>query len=267
MPAGYSRRRFQRPSDGCRPDDRSIPFFRSVDMLARQNPINFPGNEQYDPLIPWLVEPGAQSIEVYEAILAQTVYRRSTVPRLRLYIAEAGLLQDGRGHCGLAGQPPGRRPPPESDCRRRAPRDVCFTLVSLRESTALWEWLASRALRVATCSHVVTPLGPVVLARFNARVRNDVCRELGFYVRVDEDPDNGCFPRSQLPQGVRRMGCGGVLRWALPPADDFYADVFDAEGLAVTDGRARRVHWNLPEQWRRLWAWGESDPEDAVVVW
>ncbi|KAJ6781204.1 hypothetical protein PWT90_07843 [Aphanocladium album] len=265
MCLGFSHRHWPaKILDACRPEDSRIPFFRNAEEYGQRPHPDFPPGDGPNRICVWLVEPGVQSLEVYEAILAETLYQRQRFRRLRKYVSVAGLVQDRRSrHCTSIR--------PEDNCRRRAPRDVCYTLMTVAESRAVSNWLWMRetaegecddtscsavGLRVAKCAHVATPLGPVMLARCNnPEARHDACMDLGFA----DGEAAWQFPRSKLPQGMLMMGCAGVQAWALP-AEDGTGD----DGTALRDTEdVVRVEWHRVERPQDDW-WSTDENAEWV---
>ncbi|KAM3513069.1 hypothetical protein MY11210_003271 [Beauveria gryllotalpidicola] len=224
-------------NDIFEPFDRGIPFFRTVAEYERRFHPGLPAGDHPDRQFPWLVEPGLQSIEVYEAILSRTLAHDRPVPRLRVYICESGVVQRRRGHTIPAGGFPSCGSGIE-DPRKREPRDVCFTLLDYAEQMVVVRWLRERGgVSVTPCPFAATPLGWLVLAEAAPGPRMRACRRLGF--RGGEE-DWRQFRRSWPPTGVVHMGCDGVLAWALPGEDGVARD-----GRSLHDGRRVRIRWEL----------------------
>ncbi|KAF1736432.1 hypothetical protein CRV24_002037 [Beauveria bassiana] len=223
-------------NDIFKPYNCSIPFFRTLTEYERRFHPGLPAGDHPDRKFPWLVEPGLQSIEVYEAILTQTLAQDRPVPRLRVYICESGVVQR-RSACSI---PAGGllRDRGLDDPRRRETRDVCFTLLSYGEQLEVARWLHEHGgVSVAPCPFAATPLGLLVLARPAPDPRKRACWWLGF----DEgEEDWSQFPRSWPPEGVVHMGCDGVLAWALPGEDGR-----PRRGRSYGDGQRVRVRWEM----------------------
>ncbi|KAM3431151.1 hypothetical protein NHJ13734_007422 [Beauveria thailandica] len=222
-------------NDIFKPYDCGIPFFRTMVEYERRFHPGLPAGDHPDRKFPWLVEPGLQSIEVYEAILARTLAHDRPVPHLRVYICESGVAQR-RSACTMPAACDLPRDSGIDDPRNREPRDVCFTLLSYAEQLEVARWLREHdGVSVTPCPLVATPLGWLVLARPDPGPRRRACRRLGF--RGGEE-NWAQFLRSWPPEGVVHMGCGGVLAWALPGENGVAR-----QGRSYRDGRRVRIRW------------------------
>ncbi|XWW92153.1 hypothetical protein V2A60_000076 [Cordyceps javanica] len=216
-----------------KPFNPAIPFFRSLRDYDRRVIQPQPPGDDPERRFPWLVEPGLQSIEVYESIIGRA-WKQHLRPKFpgpqRVYIAEAGVVQPR----SCLWMPPGWVPP-SMDRRLRERRDVCFTLLSAAEDRAVRDRFEASGLHVAPCPYVATPLGQVMLARASAAARGAACVALEFPGGEQVDSQ---FPQSVLPPGVVRLGCDGVIAWSVPRDNGLLRG-----GLSEDDGWRVRVLW------------------------
>lgn len=207
----------------CQPNNPVIPFFPSHTEY-KQNRLP-PPDPTHSRCWAWLVEPGVFSIEIYEAIIAQTLSRSS----LQKYVCQAGVVQ--MGYARTPGVVCGKR-----DQRVREDRDVCFTLMSIEEQLAIIRWMEQYGVNMVPSPKVATPYGFLLLpmSAMDGATRREICKDLGF----------GCcesdYPRSRLLPGVISLSDVDLdfLEWAL-----LREDGEPREGRATDDCGVQRVEW------------------------
>lgn len=216
------------PSNIFHPWNRDIPYFHSEAEYNNRLQVPFPAGRNSTRRFPWLVEPGMQSIEAYQRILALTNPQSRQPRRLRTYICTAGVVRP-RGDFVV----PRWGISPSADPRERRERDVCFTLLSFPEHRAIQAWFwAEAGIEIRPCLYVATPMGGMMMASPGRTSRRAVCERLGL------GGADAQFPMSQLPKGVLRIGTAGVHAWSV--AESRNASTC---GLAYSDFGFRRVYW------------------------
>ncbi|PQK10178.1 hypothetical protein BB8028_0002g05020 [Beauveria bassiana] len=177
----------EQPFNICQPSNPSIPFFPTKKEYKRQllpPPDSAPHRDW-----PWPVEPGVFSIEIYEAIIIQTLGRCSP---LQKYICQTGVVQLDYT----------RRPGIRTgfgDQSLREDRDICFTLISIKEQVEINRWMGRYGVLLCGCRKIATPYGYLTLPAtrsIDGPKRQSICHDLGFGI---SDSD---FPHSILPPGV-----------------------------------------------------------------
>lgn len=206
--------------DQGKPNNPNIPFFpttREYEQNLIQDP---PAGSHPDRNQPWLVEPGINSIEVYEAIIAKA--SGSCLPPLERYICKSGVVQIGRL----------RHPyvpiTPTKDYRLREERDVCFALVSMAEQLSIIDWIRGYSIDLETSPQIATPYGYIAFLQSTEEKYETVCKELDI---------NTSYPRSVLPLGIILLGKKSMWEWAFPGRDGVARD-----GRATDDG-IQRIEW------------------------
>lgn len=214
--------------DVSRPNNPNIPFFSNKSQYNEIMSSPPPSDSGADRDRVWLVEPGVQSIEIYEAILTQTL---GHCPPLQKYICRAGLVQFG------ASRKPPRVIPGARDQGLREERDVCFTLLSFDQRSEVSRWMQKRGILMIWKPKIATPYGYMTssIAPLGRNDRARICGELGFGA---EDSD---FPRSALPPGVIAQENMRIFDWCLPGEDGVARD-----GRATDDGEFVRIEWPKP---------------------
>ncbi|KAK2598029.1 hypothetical protein QQS21_005866 [Conoideocrella luteorostrata] len=219
--------------DKWKPNNPNIPFFYCIEKYKRvllKEP--HPGRNWVYP-----VEPGLFSIEVYEAIIANSP-GHCPLP-LERYICECGVAQICRSRWPYA---------PASaaeDKRLREERDICFTLVSTAEANQINDWMKNHGIDMCPCPRMATPYGYMDIGKpvgvqigqktykeLGLSLGQQACKELGFGI------DDSDYPRSALPPGVIPMGHKTVDEWTLPSADGVARD-----GRATDDCSIQRIEW------------------------
>lgn len=210
--------------DECKPNNPNIPFFATYPEYMNRSLPALPAGADSDRREVRLVEPGAYSIEVYEAIISRS---EGSCQPLEKYICESGVVQIGR-----------RRNPyvPASaaaDVRRREERDICFTLVSWSEKLQINDWMSRYEVYALPNPKLATPFGGAT-ARIplDEQAAFNICESLGFGM------DDSEYPRSALPPGVIPVKNKGLWEWALPGADGIPRD-----GRATDDCGFHRIEW------------------------
>ncbi|KAK8143462.1 hypothetical protein G3M48_007231 [Beauveria asiatica] len=213
----------QKLLDTWQPNNPSIPFFPTREEYTQQ--LLPPPDSAPQRNWPWPVEPGALSIEIYEAIITQTLGRCTP---LQKYICQTGVVQLRSAR--RPGVAPGSR-----DQSVREDRDICFTLVSINEQVAINRWMMRYGVYFCTLPKIATPYGFLTVAISNlihGPTRQSICNDLGFGISDSE------YPRSILPPGVLALAAMNYSEWALPSEDRV-----PREGRATDDCGVQRIKW------------------------
>ncbi|EJP62525.1 uncharacterized protein BBA_08609 [Beauveria bassiana ARSEF 2860] len=222
MPAIRSKKlRDEKRFNICQPNNPSIPFFPDKKEYKQQ--LLPPPDSAPHRNWPWLVEPGLLSIEIYEAIITQTLGRCSP---LQKYICQTGVVQ--LGYAPRPGVIYGSR-----DHRVREDRDICFTMISIKEQVQIIRWMTRYGAFIYGNPKIATPYGYLILAGINdGSTRQNICNDLGFGISDSE------YPRSILPPGVLALAAMDYYAWALLSEDGV-----PREGRATDDCGVQRIEW------------------------
>lgn len=218
-----------------RPSDQNlVVFFEHMSVYNQVRPFLRPPDDTPGRVHPWLVEPGLHSMEVYLNIL-----ERWPAPPLRRYICRVRhVLRTKETQASALGPAPVRL-----DCTRWEPRDVCFTLLSHAEHHAVGRAFRSLGLQPSATHLAVTTVGMLNTAAADGLARVAACRRLRV-VGGDDEPCQTAHRGSILPPGLKRIGSGGIEKWALPSE----SPEEEKTGLSLDDTGFTRLLWECDSQ-------------------
>ncbi|KAI6086668.1 hypothetical protein F4821DRAFT_123770 [Hypoxylon rubiginosum] len=216
--------------DPKRPRNSNIPFFATADSFDSHPKPDVPSMDE-KAMLPWLVQPGINSVEVYEAILQTTLNEETS---LKIWVSKAGAvqcrrLQDYHWPSYISGV----------DYGAADEQDVSYVMLSRKESDAIWDWFQAHRLHPQPC-YLLTPFDMPSMALTAVddphpeRTEREALEELGLF--------RPTFPRSLLPFGVKPIAtnmCDFARRIPGPDKPELHGTAVDAEVR-------ERVEWITP---------------------
>ncbi|OAA82577.1 hypothetical protein LEL_02122 [Akanthomyces lecanii RCEF 1005] len=218
-----------------RPSNQNVVvFFKYMAVYNQLRPSLIPPDDAPGRVHPWLVEPGLHSMEVYLDILEPW-----PAQPLRRYMCRVRhVLRMKDPEYNTVGPRPRR-----VDCTRWEPRDVCFTLLSYAEHHAVSSEFWLLGLQPGATHLAVTPAGMLNMATADGLARIAACGHLRV-VGGEDEPCKAKYQGSALPPGVKRIGSGGIEKWALPSE----SPGAKKRGLSLDDTGFVRLLWECEGQ-------------------
>lgn len=186
----------ERTYDYLRPKNPSIPFFRSQKAYLQHPKPHVPAGFDLETMRAWLVQPGLNSFEVYEAIFRIFFGQYKSFTR---YICEAGIVQARP----IRERSWKSRTTPRCDFSGSERRDVCFILLSSEESELIRRVLQEYDVDWGSSPFIATPYHPLLFIKMRRSAAEAYTANTDHQLLVDLGLHGSTFPMSILPPGVR----------------------------------------------------------------